>query len=104
MPADGRVTSPRRHNILWGLSLEVLTRILQELGIPFVEADVHVFDVVNAEEAWMPSTPYCLAPVTRINGTPIGDGKPGPVWRRILDRWSAMVSKDIYKEIAEAGA
>lgn len=100
---DGRVVSPRRPNILWGLSLEVLTRILEEFGIPFVEADVHVFDVANADEAWMPSTPYCLAPVTRVNGTPIGDGKPGPVWRRILDRWSAMVSKDIYREIAEAG-
>lgn len=99
----GRVVSPRRPNILWGLSLEVLVRILGEFGIPFVEDDVHVFDVVNADEAWMPSTPYCLAPVTRINGTPVGDGKPGPLWRRILDRWSAMVSKDVYREIAEAG-
>ena len=38
----------------------------------------------------------------RINGVPIGDGTPGPMWRRVLDRWSEVVGKDIYRETAEA--
>ena len=39
--------------------------------------------MVNADEAWLPTTPYCLGPVTSFNGRPIGDGRPGPMWRRV---------------------
>lgn len=99
---DGKVISPRRPNILWGISLTVLTEILQEMGIPFEEQDIQTYDVINADEAWVPTTPYCLGPVVRINGVAIGDGRPGPMWRRILDRWSAIVDKDVYRETAEA--
>ncbi len=99
---DGHVVSPRRDNILWGVSLTVLEEILAQMGVPFLEADVQTVDVVGAEEAWMPTTPYCLAPVVRINGQAIGDGRPGPMWRRVLDHWSHLVGKDIYRETAEA--
>ncbi len=95
---DGQVVSPRRNNILWGISLTVLTEILAEMGIPFVEEDIQTYDVINADEAWIPSTPWCLGPVVRINGEPIGDGKPGPMWRRV-NRWSEIVGKDVYHEI-----
>jgi len=98
----GTVVSPRRRNILWGISLTVLTEILADLGIPFVEDDIQEYDVVTADEAWLPTTPYCLGPAVRINGIPIGDGKPGPVWRRIIGRWSEIVEKDIYAEVVAA--
>jgi branched-subunit amino acid aminotransferase/4-amino-4-deoxychorismate lyase len=95
----GAVVSPRRSNILWGISLTVLTEILADMKIPFVEDDIQLYDVVNADEAWVPTTPYCLGPVVKINGAPIGDGKPGPMWHRLLDAWSARVRKDIYREV-----
>lgn len=98
---DGQIVSPRRNNILWGISLTVLEEIAAEMSIPFVEEDIQTYDVINADEAWIPSTPYCLGPVVRINGEPIGDGTPGPLWRRILDRWSEITGKDIYREVTE---
>ena len=97
---DGTVISPRRKNMLWGISLTVLGEILREMGVPLIEQDIQVYDVINADEAWLPTTPYCLAPVVKINGVHIGDGKPGPMWRKILARWSEIVEKDIYQEIA----
>ena len=99
---DGKVISPHRRNILWGIGLTELTEILAEMEVPFLEDDLQTHDVMNADEAWMPTTPYCLGPVVKINGTAIGDGKPGPMWRRILSRWSETVNKDIYQEIAGA--
>lgn len=99
---DGKVISPRQPNILWGISLSVLEEILANIGIPFVEEDIQTYDVVTADEAWIPTTPYCLGPVVRINGTPIGDGKPGPVWRKVVDHWSDLVGKDIYREVADS--
>ena len=96
---DGQVVSPRSRNVLWGISLTVLTELLMDLGIDFIEDDLQTFDAVNAEEAWLPTTPYCLAPVVRFNGVPIGEGRPGLVWRRVLDRWSEVVGTNIYNEV-----
>jgi len=98
---DGKVISPRHSNILWGISLTVLEEIVTEMGIPFIEEDIQTYDVVNADEAWVPTTPYCLGPVVRINRVSIGDGRPGPMWRRVLDRWSEIAGKDIYREMTE---
>ncbi len=98
---NGEVISPRPNNILWGISLTVLTEILKEMGIPFRTEDIQTYDVINAEEAWVPTTPYCLGPVVKINGIPIGSGKPGPLWRKIIDKWSTAAGKNIYKEICE---
>ncbi|MDG2383674.1 MAG: aminotransferase class IV [Pirellulaceae bacterium] len=99
---DGKVISPQRNNVLWGISLTVLEEILEDLNIPFAEEDIQTYDVVNADEAWIVSTPYCVGPVVKINGVPIGTGTPGPMWRRILNHWSEIAGKDIYRETAEA--
>jgi len=98
---DGKVLSPRRRNILWGVSLKVFTELLGELGIPFAEDDIDVFDVVNAEEALLTTTPYCLAPVRSLNGIEIGDGS-FPLFHKALEAWGKLVNKDLYKEITES--
>jgi branched-chain amino acid aminotransferase len=71
------------------------------LGMPFVERDIQVFDVLNADEAFLTSTPYCLMPVTKVNGVPIGDGPPGPLFRRLLTVWGEEVGLDIERQIVE---
>lgn len=98
----GTAVSPRRKNILWGISLTVLVELLDDLKIPFVEDDLQSFDVVNADEAWLPTTPYCLAPVTKFNGVVVGTGRPGAVWRKLIDLWSKRAGKDLYAEVASA--
>ncbi len=60
-----------------------------------------LYDLLNADEVWLTTTPYCLAPVCWINGQDIGNGQPGPVWRKLLNTISDMVGKDVYKEIIE---
>jgi hypothetical protein len=40
-------------------------------------------------------------PVTKINGMAIGDGKPGPFYRRLLEAWSKEVGLDIARQILE---
>jgi branched-chain amino acid aminotransferase len=54
---------------------------------------------MNADEAFLASTPYCLMPVTKINGVPVGDGKPGPLFRRLISAWSELVGLDIQAQI-----
>jgi branched-subunit amino acid aminotransferase/4-amino-4-deoxychorismate lyase len=102
---DGVVISPSRRNILPGISLATIRDICAELGISFVEQDFQVYDVINADEAILASTPYSLAPVTLINGIAIGAGSiQGPIFRRIVAAWNRMVGLDILEQIMKSDA
>jgi branched-chain amino acid aminotransferase len=96
----GTVYSPTTRNILEGVSRDTVIRLCARLQIPFVEKDLQVHDLVNADEALLTTSPYCVAPVTRANGLPIGTGQPGPVFRRLLTTWSEEVGLDILQQIA----
>ncbi len=93
------IYTPRPRNILCGVSLDTVAQLAPQAGLELVEKDMQIYDVVNADEAWLTTTPYCLAPVTKINGTPIGDGKPGPLWRQMLDLWSGLVGQDVHEQV-----
>lgn len=97
----GTIVSPPRAHILPGVSRGVVIELAGKLGIPFAERDIGLLGALNAEEAFLASTPFCLLPVARINGVPIGGGRPGPVFRRLLAAWSAEVGVDIAKQIQD---
>jgi branched-chain amino acid aminotransferase len=96
----GAVVSPTLRNILPGISRQTVIEFSGKLGIPFVERDIQLHNVMNADEAFLSSTPYCLLPATKINGVPIGDGHPGPIFRRLLAEWSQLVGLDIAGQFA----
>jgi len=100
----GTIVSPTLVNTLPGISRATVIELAAKLGIPFVERDIQVHSVMNAEEAFTASTPYCLLPVTKINGVAIGDGRPGPIWRRLLAAWSELVAVNIEQQIRDVAA
>lgn len=100
----GKIIQPSPRNTLPGVSQQTVRELCIELGIPHEIAEIQVHDVINADEAFLASTPYCLAPATRINGIPIGAGQPmGPIFRRIIDAWSARMGVDIVEQIMNVG-
>lgn len=101
---NGTIVSPTLVNTLPGISRATVIELAGQLGIPFAVRDLQVHSVVNADEALTASTPYCLLPVTKINGLPIGDGKPGPIFARLLAAWSERVGVDIPRQIREGAA
>lgn len=93
---DGtRLLTPRAEGVLGGISRQVVTRLAAAAGIPTVQADLSVADVLAAREAFLTSTGYCLLPATMLNGRQIGEGRPGPLAARLLRDWSAEVGVDI---------
>ena len=97
---NGTVFTPTSRNILEGVSLVTLREMAPDLGLGWVEKDLQPYDAVNADEAWLTSTPYCLAPCTRINDTPIGDGRPGTLFGRVMEAWSRRVGMDILAQLS----
>jgi branched-chain amino acid aminotransferase len=69
------------------------------LGIPAHERNLEVYDVMTADEAFMTGTPFCILPVTSLNGAAIGAGRMGAVTGRLLDAWGANVGVNISAQI-----
>jgi len=107
MVRDGEVFTPKPHNILRGVSRQACLELLVKENIPVHQANIEPYDVRSADEAWWSSTTICMMPVTQFNFQPVGDGKPGPVYHRIIEAWSAEVGINIsaqaerYAELAK---
>lgn len=97
------ILTPTGRNTLAGISQVVVAELAEQLGFAFQQRDLQTYDVVNADEAFTSSTPYCLLPVIKINNKPIGTGSPGPVYQQLLNGWSGLVGLDIADQM-RAGA
>lgn len=96
----GVIISPEGRNILRGISRAyVMQELAPQLGMAVMERNVEAYDVYTADEAFMTGTPFCILPVTRLNGLPIGDGKVGNVFKSLLSRWSQNVGVDVEKQV-----
>lgn len=97
MVKDGEIHVPTQTGRLQGISEMVIKgTIAKEAGIPFVERDIQVYDIYNADEAFLCSSSWCLIPVSRLNGEPIGTTKlPGPITQRLIDGFSKLAGFDI---------
>ena len=94
------VLSPAPRNILLGISRKVVIELCQKLAIPFAERDLQVHDAMTADEIFVITTPYCIAPVVKFNGVMVGEGSVGgPVYERLLTAWSTEVGLDIRAQI-----
>ncbi len=98
---NGEVLTPKPHNILRGVSRQVCMELAKKLNIPVNEADIEPYDVRNADEAWYTATTICMAPITRFDFQPVGAGRPGPIYRRLIDAWSEEVGVDIPAQARE---
>lgn len=95
-----KVITPEGRNILRGISRAyVIEELCPQLGFTIEERNIDPYDVMTADEAFMTGTPFCMLPVTRLNGSPIGSGKVGAVFSDLLGQWSANVGVDIAGQI-----
>ena len=92
---DGTILTPPPNDALAGISLGFARRLAAGLGIGWREASLTAADLAAADEILLTSTPSCILPATRFDSRAIGTGRPGPVFRSILDAWSGAVGLDI---------
>jgi branched-chain amino acid aminotransferase len=98
---DNVVITPEGRNILRGISRAYIFAICEQLGLKCIEKNIETFDVYTADEAFMTGTPFCLLPVTQLNGNAIGDAKMGMVTKKLIDKWGENVGLDIVKQIKD---
>ena len=73
--------------ILEGITRAVVLDLARELKIPVRETPLTKHDVYIADECFLTGSAAEIVPVTKVDSRKIGDGLPGPVTRRLLDRF-----------------
>ena len=97
---NGTVITPEGRNILRGISRDyVMHELCTQLKMPILEKNIEAYDVYTADEAFMTGTPFCMLPVTSLNGLAIGNGEVGPGFNRLISRWSENTGIDIVGQI-----
>jgi len=98
---DEVIITPEPRNILRGISRAYIFELAQQLGLKCIENNIEPYDVYMADEAFMTGTPFCILPVTSLNGEKINDGKMRKITDRLLETWSKNVGVDIIKQIKD---
>jgi branched-chain amino acid aminotransferase len=97
-------TPPVSAGILEGTTRRRVLELSRGLGVPHAEARLLPEDVASADEVLLSSSVRGILPVTRIDGRPVGDGRPGPVTRRLHAAFERAADEEAEKALAAARA
>ena len=96
---DGTVATPKGQYVLEGITRRTVLDLANGLGLDTAECDLDLFDAYTADEAFLTSTSLCICPVTSVNGTSIGSGRPpGPATRQLMQAFSDLAGMDFEEQ------
>jgi D-alanine transaminase len=84
------VTAPEGPRILSGVTRSVVLGLARKEGIPIEERYPSQEALYGADEVFLTGTTVEVLGVVRIDGRPIGSGRPGPITATLAARWAAM--------------
>ena len=87
------VTRPLSHAVLPGITRKAVLALAEETGLSFEERLINARELPEAAEAFYTSASAFVMPVVEIDGKPLGDGRPGPVARRLRELYFAFAER-----------
>lgn len=82
---DGVVmTPPKSELLLPGITRDLVVELAVEHGLPVAVREISEDELRLADEIWLTSSTREILPVTRLDDQPVGKGRPGPAWRRMV--------------------
>jgi branched chain amino acid aminotransferase apoenzyme (EC 2.6.1.42) len=82
---DGEISTPPTLNNLKGITRKAVIEVAEADGYTVREVALGLFDLYTADELIVTGTAAEVAPVTVIDGRAIGDGKPGPITKVLIE-------------------
>lgn len=90
-------TPPNSPALLPGVTRDLILELARANGIPCLEVDIAIAELAGADEIWLTSSTREISPVIRLDGRPVGNGKPGALWNRMIHLYQD------YKEAVRQG-
>jgi D-alanine transaminase len=90
----GVIQSPPKSNlILPGITYDVISELAAANALPIEFRNVTEAEVRAADELWVTSSSKEVFPIVTLDGKPVGDGKPGPLFRRMYQLYQEFKQK-----------
>jgi branched-chain amino acid aminotransferase len=86
---QGRLLTPPGEMVLAGVTRDIVVRLAAEQGIPVEYRPLPEAEMPTWEEAFLTSTSRHVMPLVRIDASPIGDGRVGPITRQLMAAFEA---------------
>ena len=89
---NGELKTPGLESgILPGITREVILELASKLEIVSYEQDTGPDELYQAEEAFLTNSMVEVMPLIEVDGKVIGDGRPGPVTKRLRQAYGNLV-------------
>lgn len=80
---------PKNHLMLPGITYDLVLELAAANGIATLVGPVAEATVRAADEIWLTSSTREVLPITLLDGQPVGNGLPGPLFKRMDDLYQA---------------
>lgn len=87
---NGAIFTPHTMNNLKGITRLAVLEVAESKGYSLSEVDLGLFDLYTADEIFVTGTAAEVGPVTKIDGRVIGDGKPGPITKVLMEGFKEL--------------
>lgn len=85
---DDRLLAPQKnHLMLTGITYDVVLELAATLRLPVEVRDILDSEVRAADELWLTSSTKEVLAIVTLDGRPIGNGVPGPLFRRLYQAY-----------------
>lgn len=90
----GRLLAPpKNHLILPGITYDVVLELAAATGVPTELREIPEQEVRRADELWVTSSTKEVLAVTTLDGRPVGNGRPGAVFKAIHQAYQEFKRK-----------
>jgi branched-chain amino acid aminotransferase len=96
------VTPPTSDGALPGITRQAVMDLAKEMGISCRQSSITLYDVYNADEAFLTGTAAEVIPMVTCDGRMIGDGSPGRMTNRLIAAFRKLTLTDGVKVQPEA--
>lgn len=79
------ITPPNGPTLLPGITRDLVLELARKHGITCEERAIAEPELNQADEIWLTSSTREILPVISLNNTPVGNGRTGPLWDRMID-------------------
>ena len=82
---DMIITPPTSPLLLPGITRDLVLELARAHDIVKAERNISERELRQADEIWITSSTREIVPVLKLDGQPVGNGQPGPIWQKMID-------------------
>lgn len=91
---NNRILTPPTMNNLRGITRAAAIELARKEGIEVLETNIGLFDLYTADEIFVTGTAAEIAPIAKVDGRLVADGKPGNITKKLMSDFKELTKTE----------